>query len=197
MAGIVYGTESDARKMVSSFCASFVDDPGLAWIWPDKSDRLTRLPHFFVPIVGGTIANGASFRSEAGDAVSLWRRPERITPTAGEMAPWHADMAKAFSSGHERSQLLGATLKAHQPDGFRWWYLQFIGVRPEAQGKGLGADVIRAGLQLAAADNAAVYVEVMNPANLGFYKHLGFETVEEFDIPDSGPRVRAMLWREP
>lgn len=182
--------------MIECLSGAFADDPGLSWIWPERADRLARLPHFFAPIVGGTIANGVSFRSQAGDAVSLWRRPERITPTAEEMAPWHADMAKAFSGGHERSQLLGATLKAYQPDGFRWWYLQFIGVCTEAQGKGLGAEVIRAGLQLAAADNAPVFVEVMNPENLGFYEHLGFETVEEFDILDSGPHVWAMLWRK-
>ena len=34
---------------------------------------------------------------------------------------------------------MGATLKPHQPAEFDWWYLQFIGVRPEAQGTGLGA----------------------------------------------------------
>ena len=72
--------------------------------------------------------------------------------------PWQLEMAKAFSSGAERSQLMGATLKGHQPEGFRWWYLQFIGVRPEAQGTGLGGDVIRAGMDRAAAESLPVAV---------------------------------------
>lgn len=189
--------ESDASAMAESFCAAFADDPGLAWIWPDRADRIDRLPHFFAPIVGGTLANGVGFRSDNGAAVSLWRRPGAITPTAEEMTPYLAAMAKAVTTGAERSQLMGATLKSHQPQDFSWWYLQFIGVHPDAQGTGLGGGVIRAGLDLAGAQGLPVYVEVMNPDNLGYYRHIGFETVAEFDIPDSGPHVWAMLWRKP
>jgi predicted N-acetyltransferase YhbS len=54
--------------------------------------------------------------------------------------------------------------------------------------------VIRAGLQRAAAAGMPVYVEVMNPDNLGYYRHVGFRVVDEFDIPDAGPHVWAMLW---
>jgi len=185
----------DAGAMIDTFCEAFADDPGLAWIWPDRADRITRLPHFFAPIVGGTIANGIALRSAAGEAVSLWRQPGRINPEPAEMAPWYDSMAKAFSSGAERSQLMGATLKAHQPRDFDWWYLQFIGVAPTAQGLGLGGAAVRAGLDLAGAEGMPVYVEVMNADNLGYYRHVGFETVDEFDIPDAGPHVWAMLRR--
>lgn len=193
MKRVIRADVPDAAGMVDSFCAAFADDPGLAWIWPDHADRIARLPHFFAPIVGGTLANGVGFRSEGQEAVSLWRRPDAITPTIQEMAPWHADTAKAFSSGGQRSRLMGQALKAHQPRD-SWWYLQFIGVRPEAQGTGLGGGVIRAGLELAAAEGLPVYVEVMNPDNLGYYHHIGFDTTAEFDVPDSGPHVWAMLW---
>jgi ribosomal protein S18 acetylase RimI-like enzyme len=189
--------EGDADAMVRSFCEAFADDPGLAWIWPDRADRVARLPYFFEPIVGGTTARGIALRSEASDAVSLWRQPGRIAPDADEMAPWHASMARAFSQGAGRSQLMGATLKARQPTDFAWWYLQFIGVRPEAQGKGLGGDAVRAGLALAGEAGMPVYVEVMNPDNLGYYRHVGFQVIDEFDIPDAGPHVWAMLWGKP
>ncbi len=187
----------DAAAMVRTFCEAFADDPGLAWIWPDRGDRIARLPDFFAPIVGGTIAQGIALQAPASDAVSLWRQPGRITPQPDEMMPWHASMARAFSAGAERSQLMGATLKAHQPADFAWWYLQFIGVRPAAQGIGQGGAVVRAGLALAQAAGMPVYVEVMNPDNLGYYRHLGFQVIDEFDIPDAGPRVWAMLWGKP
>lgn len=197
MNGMIPAAGRDAAGMVQTFCQAFADDPGLAWIWPDREDRLARLPHFFAPIVGGTLANGVGVRSGCGAAVSLWRRPGAITPTASEMAPFHAEMKQAFSRGGQRSQLMGAALKARQPTDFSWWYLQFIGVSPVAHGTGLGGAVIREGLELAAADGLPVYVEVMNPDNLGYYRHIGFRTVAEFDIPDSGPHVWAMLWRKP
>ena len=111
-----------APEMAASLCAAFADDPGLSWIWPDREDRLQRLPHFFKPIVRGTMAN-------------------------------------------------------------------------EAQESGLGGAAVRAGLELARLAGAPGYVEVMNPANLGYYRHVGCETVDEFDIPEAGPHVWAMLWR--
>lgn len=104
-------------------------------------------------------------------------------------------MAKAFAVGRERSLLMRDALKAHQPTNFDWWYLQFIGVKPDAQGTGLGGEAIRAGLNLARKAEKPVYVEVMNPANLGYYHHAGFEAIDEFDIPDSGPHVWAMICR--
>ncbi|MEJ5977920.1 GNAT family N-acetyltransferase [Novosphingobium sp. PS1R-30] len=187
----------DADAMVRSFCEAFADDPGLAWIWPDRADRIARLPFFFEPIVGGTMLQGLALRSEASDAVSLWRQPGRIHPEPHEMAPWHTAMARAFSAGAERSQLMGATLRAHQPADFDWWYLQFIGVRPAAQGTGLGGAIVRSGLALAQAAGMPVYVEVMNPDNFGYYRHVGFQVIDEFDIPDGGPHVWGMLWGQP
>lgn len=186
---------ADKTAMISSLCEAFADDPGLSWIWPDREDRLWRLPFFFKPIVSGTMANGIALHSASSAAVSLWRQPGRISPGRMEILRGLPSMAKAFAVGRGRSQLMRDTLKSHQPTNFDWWYLQFIGVRPDAQGTGLGGEAIRAGLNLAAAAGKPVYVEVMNPANLGYYRHAGFETIEEFDIPDAGPHVWGMIYR--
>lgn len=186
---------ADQGAMIASFCAAFAEDPGLSWIWPDHDDRLRRLPHFFQAIVQGTATNGVALRSTGAEAVSLWRRPGRISPGRWEILRALPSMARAFGEGRERSQLMSATLKAHQPKDFHWWYLQFIGVQPAAQGTGLGGAAVRAGLDLARSAGMPVYVEVMNPANVGYYGHVGFMTIDEFDIPDGGPHVWAMIWR--
>ncbi|MCE7798445.1 GNAT family N-acetyltransferase [Sphingobium sufflavum] len=187
-------TRRDRGGMTASLCAAFADDPGLRWIWPDRDDRLARLPYFFQAILAGTMAQGVALCSGERAAVSLWRQPGRIHPGRWETLRGLRDMARAFRSGRERSQLLSQTLKAHQPRDGDWWYLQFIGVRPDAQGRGLGGAAIRAGLTRAGAAGRPVYVEVMNPDNLGYYRHVGFRTVAEFDIPDDGPHVWGMLW---
>lgn len=186
----------DKAAMISSLCEAFADDPGLSWIWPEREDRLQRLPFFFKPIVAGTMANGIALHSIDSAAVSLWRQPGRITPGRMEIFRSLPSLVKAFATGRERSQLMGSTLKAHQPTGFDWWYLQFIGVKPDSQGAGLGGAAIQAGLNLAHAAGMPVYVEVMNPDNVGYYHHAGFETINEFDIPDAGPHVWAMLSRK-
>lgn len=181
--------------LVATFCAAFADDPGLSWIWPDREDRLQRLPHFFKAIVGGTMSYGIALHSPGSEAVSLWRRPGRINPGRLEILRQVPSLAKAFRTGRDRSKLMGETLKPHHPAGADWWYLQFIGVHPAAQGKGLGGAAVRAGLDLARAAGQPVYVEVMNPDNLGYYRHVGFEVIDEFDIPDAGPHVWAMIAR--
>lgn len=183
----------DRQAMVTSFCEAFADDPGLAWLWPDRRDRLRRLPHFFRPIVAGTMRNGVALRSPNADAVSLWRKPGWIDPGGFELLLNLPSMVVAFSKGGARSRLMRDALKAHRPSFHSWWYLQFIGVRPDVQRSGLGKAVVRAGLDLARAEASPVYVEVMNPQNLGFYRGNGFETVAEFDIPKGGPHVWAMI----
>jgi hypothetical protein len=182
------------KAMIASMCAAFADDPGLSWIWPERDDRLQRLPNFFKPIIGGTIANGVALHSAGNsDAVSLWRKPGRIKPGRIEILCGLPSMVKAFRIGRERAALMSTTLKAHQPGDYQWWYLQFIGVRPAAQGSGLGGAAVRAGLELARAAGMPTYVEVMKPSNIGYYLHVGFKIIAEFDIPDSGPHVWAML----
>jgi GNAT superfamily N-acetyltransferase len=183
----------DRDAMIASLCAAFADDPGLSWIWPDRADRLQRLPHFFKPIISGTMANGIALRSTDSAAVSLWRQPGRINPGRIEILYGLLSMMKALRTGRERAALMGATLKAHQPRNYAWWYLQFIGVRPSAQGTGLGGTAVRDGLKLARAAGMPIYVEVMNPDNLAYYQHVGFSVVKEFDIPEAGPHVWAMV----
>lgn len=183
-------------EMAASLCAAFADDPGLAWVWPEREDRLRRLPDFFKALTPGAVANGVAFRSARSDAVSLWREPGRAEPEPSELVRAQPFIARAFTAdAGRRSQLMRAAIKAHQPTEFDWWYLQFIGVRPSAQGTGLGGAAARAGLELARASGKPAWVEVMNPDNLGYYRHLGFETVAEFDVPDRGPHVWAMIAR--
>lgn len=193
--GMARASARSRGAMAAALCEAFADDPGLGWIWPERKERVERLPHFFKPVVGGTIAHGVALHAAGSDAVSLWRRPGRINPGRLETLCGLPSMARAFRTGRERAGLMSRTLKAHQPTDFPWWYLQFIGVRPVAQGSGMGGSALRAGLDLAHAAGMPVYVEVMNPANLGYYRHAGFAVVDEFDIPDNGPHVWGMIAR--
>jgi ribosomal protein S18 acetylase RimI-like enzyme len=139
------------------------------------------------------MGHGVALRSRGNEAVSLWRRPGRINPGQAELQAQLPHLAQAFRRGGARSRLMGETLKPYQPEGDDWWYLQFIGAHPDVHGQGFGGAAVRAGLDLARAAGQRVHVEVMNPENLGYYRHVGFETVAEFDIPDAGPHVWAMI----
>lgn len=183
----------DVPAMTVSLCDAFADDPTLVWLWPNRDDRLRRLPYFFRAVVQGSRRHGVALHTAGSDAVSLWRPPGRVHPGPLEILQGLPSMAKAFSAGRERSKALSKVLREHQPQDRRWWYLQFIGVRGSAQGSGLGGAVLRDGLALADAASDPVYVEVMEAGNLAFYRHAGFEVVDTFDLPDGGPRTWTML----
>ncbi len=74
------------------------------------------------------------------------------------------------------------------------YYLEYIGVDPACQGKGLGSQLLA---HLAAqADQAGVgcYLENANPNNLPFYARAGFEVIGEKEIIG----LHAwFMWREP
>lgn len=59
------------------------------------------------------------------------------------------------------------------------WYLEAIGVDPEREGRGFGSALVRAGMQRADRDQTPVYLETETERNVRFYKHLGFEVVEQ------------------
>lgn len=70
-------------------------------------------------------------------------------------------------------------------------YLFSIGVRPTAQGKGLGRKLIQPVLDACDREQVPAYLENSNPANTGFYRSCGFEETGETirPEPDSAPLV--------
>ncbi|MEZ5679753.1 MAG: GNAT family N-acetyltransferase [Erythrobacter sp.] len=76
-------------------------------------------------------------------------------------------------------------------------YLFSIGVRPSAQGKGLGRKLIAP--VLAACDRIGMpaYLENSNPANHGFYSSCGFEICAEPLHPEPGSPPLVPMLRQP
>ncbi|MFZ1742287.1 MAG: GNAT family N-acetyltransferase, partial [Pontixanthobacter sp.] len=66
------------------------------------------------------------------------------------------------------------------------YYLKYAAVSPVRQGKGLGGAMIREGLARARAAGVDTILETATPSNVGLYQSLGFETVEEWDVPKAG-----------
>ena len=75
-------------------------------------------------------------------------------------------------------------------------YLWFLGVRPEAQGLGVGSRMLKAGLAKVDAAGLPAYLESSNEANVPLYRRYGFEVMREFRARADAPPAWAM-WREP
>ena len=191
-------TKSDAAAIAQTLAAAFVDDPPLCWVLsePDAASRMERLETFFGPMVRGAITNGLALHTSGSEAVTLWRLPGRIHPGFFETARALPYLRRALGESGGRAKAMGDTLKEKAPD-FPYWYLQFAGVAPGAQGKGLGGKAIRAGLERARAQDCPVYLEAAKPGNVAIYQSLGFRIIGEWDIPGGGPHFWGMLCDRP
>jgi ribosomal protein S18 acetylase RimI-like enzyme len=79
---------------------------------------------------------------------------------------------------------------------YRHWFLQMIGVKPEFQGKGYGARLIRPVLERIDKQGLACYLETQDTQDVPIYEHYGFRIIDESLIPGTDLISRAML-REP
>ena len=73
------------------------------------------------------------------------------------------------------------------------WYLFNLSVRKDAQGKGLASKLMRPMLQFCDDERMVAYLETNKEANVGLYRHYGFELMKEEQIPKSTVMHYAMV----
>jgi len=73
------------------------------------------------------------------------------------------------------------------------WYLQLIGVEPEQQGKGFASGLIREMLKKIDEEALPCYLETELEENVPIYEHFGFQTLEEYDVPNTPLKMWLML----
>jgi GNAT superfamily N-acetyltransferase len=76
------------------------------------------------------------------------------------------------------------------------WTLQYIGVRASRRSKGLGAAMVASHLEACDREQLPCVLISSNPANVPFYRRLGFDIDAELWSPDGEASIRAMT-RQP
>jgi ribosomal protein S18 acetylase RimI-like enzyme len=76
------------------------------------------------------------------------------------------------------------------------YYLAFIGVDPEWQGRGLGAAVMAPVLERCDEQGASAFLEASTPRNRALYERHGFTVTEEFTLGRGAP-PQWRMWRAP
>ncbi|PWI42605.1 GNAT family N-acetyltransferase [Streptomyces sp. ICBB 8177] len=88
-----------------------------------------------------------------------------------------------------------ATLAAAHPEEPHW-YLAVLGTEPAAQGRGVGAVLLRSRLEVCDREGTPAYLESSKDRNVPYYERFGFRVTGEITIPHGGPTTWAM-WRIP
>jgi ribosomal protein S18 acetylase RimI-like enzyme len=170
---------------------AFLYDPLMAFAIPDRGHRAIVLPRHLRPGVWLGHHFGQVWCTDDLSAVACWRHPGSGRPTADQLRdasvpelprPAADDIAARTEPVYEflsaRAQAL-AIPPTH-------WYLSMIGVDPDKRRQGLGRAVMCPVLDKARARHEPVFLETLAAANVAFYSHHGFDTIDEGVEPSSG-----------
>jgi GNAT superfamily N-acetyltransferase len=194
--GIRPAAADEARPIARTLADAFTDDPIAAWTLPDDAQRHDRLDRTFLAL-----------------ARKLWLDQAAVytTPDLAGVAVWHAPGTWRLSAA-KQLRLMPAMLRAYG----RWtgrvvrlvtyyerkhprephWYLEFLGVSPDWQGRGLGTALMAPILDRCDREGVPAYLESSTPRSRICYERAGFEVMEELASPGDCPPAWAM-WRKP
>ncbi|PKP88918.1 MAG: GNAT family N-acetyltransferase [Alphaproteobacteria bacterium HGW-Alphaproteobacteria-17] len=185
-------TAADHPAMIETLAQAFQTDPALSWILPDSAHRARALRSLFRTIVPADMRAGVALRSAGDEAAALWRAPGQAHGGTLEFVRTVVPLIATFGTALPRGLRVQNGIDAHRPKR-RFWYLHYVGVRPEHQGRGHGGRIIRAQTAVADADGLPCWLETATPQNVSLYERLGFVTQVEWDVPDGGPHFWGMM----
>ncbi len=192
MDGIGVADQADLGALVETLALAFQTDPALSWILPDPAHRARALHELFRIIVPADTRAGIALRSAGNEAGALWRAPGRANSGAFEFLRTVMPLVATFGTALPRGLKVQGSIDAHRPKG-HFWYLHYVGVRPDHQGKGHGGRIIRAQTAVADSNRLPCWLETATLDNVALYERLGFATQVEWDVTDGGPHFWGMM----
>lgn len=188
---------ADASAVAQDLSAAFASDPVFNWFLRDDARHESARQKLFNLLIGMGLADGEVFRPATGGAASIWLPSESLGPTPflQELRVLPTILQATGFSRLSRMSAMRAIMDEHHPKTPPHAYLWFLGVRPEAQGLGVGSRLLAHGLARVDAKGLPAYLESSNPANVPLYRRYGFEVVEVLKARPDAPEMWAM-WRE-
>ena len=194
---IVSLAKEQFRPAEETLAKALENDPTAEYFFPNVSKRLGRLRWLYRVCLRYALRYGAVDTVERVDGVAVWFRPEftawtwpRMFRTGMLAAPW----AVGWSATRRILTFIRASAAVHsRAIAGPHWYLSTLGVRPECQGQGLGASLVRHGLRRAQADGLPCYLETTTERAVAFYLKNGFQLVRQGRVTGNGPHVFGLL----
>lgn len=185
--------EGHRSRVIRTLSAAFFDDPAIGWILRNEATRSAVLDKMFDWLFDAHVDAAIVSSSPGGEVAALWVPPGRIHREAPLTVPYLFKMLRIFGLSLGRGKQVSDAIHAHLPQGEDWLYLRYLGVHPDAQGKGWGGRAIRAGIAQANALGVPTCLETNNPKNVGLYHRFGFRTISEWDVCRGGPHFWTMV----
>ena len=173
---------------------SFETTPDYSHLFPDPYTRRDALRGFMRAPVRDSQAEDNCWAATDGTAmlgVAAWQAPGRYPWSLGRnlrALPTILSILRHAPGSFRDLVKFGSTIDSHFPTEKPLWYLQVIGVSPEAQGLGVGTRLLEPVLGLADRERLSCYLETSNERAVPFYLRAGFEIGEEgVELMPGGP----------
>lgn len=184
----------DLDTLVDALSDSFAEDPMFNWVFPGAQ----LYPYFFRMLVRDVyLPRGIVHIEDQGRAAALWLPPEerfKIAPRLGLLKFGLKLVRKGGLRPVWRVQQQGSVFSKHLPREPHY-YLQFIGCRHAHQGGGIGAELLKQGINICDEHGMPAYLECSNIRNIPLYQRHGFEVRSQQAVGRNGP-MAWFMWRE-
>lgn len=201
LATVVPLTTSQVDDAAGVLVRSFVDDPGLHFVLPDRAARDRLGPLLARAAVCYALRCGASLTTPGGvRGVALWFPPETAAPTEADLRETGLAAVPAQIGGDAWRRFkrlldhVDALHPRYAPEPH--WYLALLGVDPPWQRQGIGEALMQPIFAAADRDGLCCYLEAPTEDNARYYARRGFRVVAETDVPASDVHLWLMR-REP
>jgi GNAT superfamily N-acetyltransferase len=196
-AGTVRKARADeVPRLAAALASAFYDDPAFQWVLPDDARRMDIEERAFALWLRKLwLPQDECYTTEGVVGVAVWELPGKWKVSLLELLRLLPGMTRIF--GRRLPRVMGAlsALDKNHPEELHY-YLPYIGVGPEWQGRGLGAALMQPMLTRCDSEGMPAYLDATTPRNRALYERHGFEVTEEFTLGKGSPPLWRM-WRKP
>jgi GNAT superfamily N-acetyltransferase len=184
----------DVRRIASTLARAFFDDPVFGWAYPDEHRRRGTLPSFFSLYTQGLQRHDEVYVAGQASGTALWAPPGEPPTPEEEAEEFNRRLEEMSGVDAERLFAIGKLIEEHHPPG-SYYFLQFMGVEPDSQGRGIGSALLAPMLERCDREGVRAYLDATSPHNKRLYERHGFRASGQY-APEGGPPLWPM-WREP
>lgn len=172
---------------------AFQDDPAWSWVLPNPRRREALLPWLFRVAFETTEAQGWT---SAGELVGCarWFEPGPPPVHFGALLGALLLTPLRLREATRRFLAYGRAVETLRLDTVRepHWYLAGLGVDPDWRRQGIGAALLRPGIEASQRDGAPCVLLTNTQTNIAFYARHGFEVIRAGTTPPGGPPAWVM-----
>lgn len=178
---MVTASQKDMAEISSILMSSFEDNKSMTYLVPKGSCRVKRFSRFIGYSMTSCLDFGKVVFSDDRKACALVLFPDLNRFTFSEL--WRdLGLVRVIGiSSALRAMKRGKLVKDRHPDE-QLYYLWFIGVSPEDQGKGFGTALMLELMADARTLGRTMVLETSTLRNIPWYHKLGFQTYNEINL---------------